>query len=166
MIIDPILGKLTDCYGNLYAPVRLWQGEIQTDIFTQPLKVQFVGTDALGLTLPLQQLLSLFLEQAKDYKKLLLEALFSYYQTEILPLWRANDYFGVPELASQLVPNVQDIFEFEKLLSDPRLILNNPNCWGFEFECTWDVEHGVGILFRDGQVVATGFAEIAHDALF
>ena len=69
-------------------------------------------------------------------------------------MWEQNNYFGVPELA----PNIQNLADFEMLLTYPRLLLHNANSWGLEFECTWDVEHGAGVLFVDGQIVNAGLA--------
>ncbi len=91
------------------------------------------------------------IHQPEKYKQLALEALLEYYHSSAL------DYFGVPELA----PKVQNITEFEALLSFPRLLLHKSNSWGLEFECTWDIEHGTGVLFVDGVVVNTGLAEAA-----
>jgi hypothetical protein len=34
---------------------------------------------------------------------------------------------------------------------------------GFEFDCTWDGEHGLGVLAHKGRVVAVGEAEIAFE---
>jgi hypothetical protein len=131
-----ILGELTDVYNGLYVPKRLWQGQLQNPIFTEPLLVHFEGTDEIALTSTLEQSLNAFLEQADKHKQLALEALLEYYRTVIPMLWRENNYFGVPELASQLVPDVQTITEFEALLTYPRLLLHEFNSWGLEFECT------------------------------
>ncbi len=152
---DALLGELTDVLNGLYAPNRVWQGKIQTQILKHPLQVQFNGTDNTGLTPELEESLRTFLEQQKEYKQLALSALLEYYQTQILPLWRENNYFGVPELA----PYIESIVELEALLTYPRLWLHNANSWGLEFECTWDVEHGAGVLFVDGHVVNAGLAE-------
>jgi hypothetical protein len=158
---DPILGDLTDLYNGLHAPQRLWQGKTQTKVFSKPLLVHFKGTNDLGLTPPLQQALETFLEQQEHYKQIALEALLEFYRKDILPLWKENDYFGVPELA----PDVHTTSAFETLLSYPRLFLHDGASWGLEFECTWDVEHGTGVRFKDGNVVDAGLAEVAfrHD---
>jgi hypothetical protein len=153
-----LLGELTDVLNGLHTPNRVWQGKIQTQILEHPLLVQFNGTNETVLTPELEQCLKTFLEQQKEYKQLALSALLEYYRTQILPIWRENNYFGVPELA----PNIQNLTEFEMLLTYPRLLLHNANSWGLEFECTWDVEHGTGVLFVDGQVVSVGLAEVAH----
>jgi hypothetical protein len=163
-MIDSILGELTDSYKGLYAPQRLWQGEIQIKIFSEPLLVQFEGTDDRGMTPPLHQALETFIQQQEHYQQLAMKSLLEYYQTTILPLWHENDYFGAPELANKLVPTIKDTSEFEKLLSYPRLLLHNGKSWGLEFECTWDVEHGAGVLFSNGKVVEVGLAEVASYA--
>ena len=155
---DSILGELTDIYNGLYAPRRLWQGKIQVRIFSEPLLVQFDGADDVGMTPLHRQTLEDFTQHQERYKQLALEALLEYYQTIILPLWRENDFFGAPELA----PIVKDAREFEKLLSYPRLFISFRDSWGLEFECTWDVEHGAGVLFRNGQVLRVGSAEVVH----
>ncbi len=85
-----------------------------------------------------------------------LTALLEYYQNQILPLWRENNDFGAPD--------VQDLSAFEQLLSYPRLWLHDSKTWGLEFECTWDVEHGTGVLFQDGLVMQVGLAEAASRA--
>jgi hypothetical protein len=155
---DTILGELTDVYDGVLAPTRLWQGELRTLIFIEPLPVQFEGTNDIALTSTLKQSLNAFLGQPEKYKLLALEALLEYYRTVIIPLWRENDNFDAPELA----PDVQSMAEFEALLSYPRLLLHEFNSLGLEFECTWDVEHGAGVLFVDGLVTQTGQAEAAH----
>ncbi len=155
---NALLGELTDVLNGLYTPNRVWQGSLQTQIFEHPLLVQFNSTNETGLTPELEQSLKTFLEQQKEYKQLALSALLEYYQTQIFPLWHENNYFGVPELA----PDIQNLAEFEALLTYPRLWLHNANSWGLEFECTWDVEHGTGVLFVDGQIVNVGLAEAAH----
>ena len=155
---NALLGELTDILNGLHAPNRIWQGKIQTQIFEHPLLVQFSGTNETALTFELEQCLKTFLEQQREYKQFALSALLEFYRTQILPLWKENNYFGVPELA----PDAQGILEFERLLTYPRLLLHNANSWGLEFECTWDVEHGAGVLFVDGQVVNAGLAEAAH----
>jgi hypothetical protein len=158
---DLILGELNDTLNGLYLPKRLWQGKIQTEIFTEVLLVQFEGTEEIGLTPPLQQCLDDFLEHQENNKKIALNALLDYYQREILPLWQENDYFGVPQLA----PEVQDLLEFETLLDNPRLILHNAHSWGLEFECTWDVEHGAAVLVSENRIVNVGLAEVASLSL-
>jgi hypothetical protein len=155
---DSILGELTDIYNGLYAPQRLWQGQLQVGIFSEPLLVQFEGADDVGMTPLHRQTLEDFTQHQERYKQLALEALLEYYQITILPLWRENGFFGAPELA----PTVRDSSEFEKLLSYPRLFISPGDQWGLEFECTWDVEHGVGVFFRNGQVLRVGSAEVVH----
>jgi hypothetical protein len=154
---DAILGELHDVLNGLYLPQRLWQGSIRTPLFAEALLVQFAGTDDIGLTPPLQQCLEGFLEHQEHNKQLALNALHSYYQSEVRPQWQNNDFFGVPDVA----PDVQDGLGFERLLSSPRLTLHSAISWGLEFECTWDVEHGAAVLFSGDRIVNVGMAEVA-----
>jgi hypothetical protein len=159
---DSIFGKLHDVYEGHYAPRRLWQAAIQVDAFNEPLRVQFETTDDLGVEGFYYTAFEDFLQHQRDYKAQALDALLIYYQTTIRPLWQDNDYFGVPELA----PFVQTPTELEKLLSHPCLFIHPPrentSSLGLSFECSWDVEHGTGILLRKGRVVHTGLAEVAN----
>jgi hypothetical protein len=161
---DPVFGELRDVYEGASAPARLWQGNVSVEVFNEPLHVQLETTDTIGITQTYYAAFEEFKNQQQTYKTLALEALLEFYQKDILPLWRENDYFGVPELA----PDVQGASEFEKLLSYPRLFIavrGNGYSLGLEFECTWDVEHGAGVRFEKGTVVAAGLAEVAsyHD---
>jgi hypothetical protein len=161
---DPVFGELRDVYEGVHAPARLWQGSVSTNVFTEPLHVQLETTDTLGITQTHYAAFEEFKKQQQNYKQLALAALLEFYQKDILPLWRENDYFGVPELA----PDVHKTSEFETLLSYPRLFIaisEDEYSLGLEFECTWDVEHGAGVRFEKGKVVAAGLAEVAfrHD---
>jgi hypothetical protein len=65
----------------------------------------------------------------------------------------------------EFAPDVQTPQELEALLRSPSLYLHPPrdgvSSLGLSFECTWDVEHGVGVLLREGKVVQAGLAEVA-----
>jgi hypothetical protein len=157
---DPVFGELRDVYEGAHVPARLWQGSVSVEVFVETLHVQLETTDTLGITQMHYAAFEDFKEHQQNYKQLALAALLDFYQKDILPLWRDNDYFGVPELA----PDVHEVSEFETLLSYPRLFIavhDNSYVLGLEFECTWDVEHGAGVRFRDGKVVAAGLAEVA-----
>ncbi len=161
---DNYFGDLHDVYQGLYAPKRLWQGELRVDIFKELMRVSFESTDELGVQDFHYKAYQDFAEQQVHYKKLALDAVMKFYHETILPLWKANDYFGVPELA----PTVQNSDELEKLLSFPSLFLHPPrdglSSLGLSFECSWDVEHGVGVLLREGKIIQVGLAEVAmHD---
>jgi hypothetical protein len=156
---DKTFGELHDVYEGLYIPERLWQGSTSIKTFKEPLHIKIETTDALGITQSHRTAFEAFVQNQHEYERLALEALLEYYQTVILPLWRENDFFGAPELA----PSVGEVADFERLLTFPRLYLSvrqGEVRVGLEFECTWDVEHGAGVLFRKGQVIRAGLAEV------
>lgn len=162
---DAVFGELQDIYQGLYLPKRLWQGQLNVDTFKEPLRVSFETIDDLGVQPFHYQAFEDFKNHQQSYKALALQAIFEYYHQTILPLWKENNYFGVPELASTLVPNINTLEEMETLLSYPILHLHPPregvNCLGLSFECTWDVEHGVGVLLLGDKVEGAGPAEVA-----
>jgi hypothetical protein len=154
-------GELHDVYQGIYAPKRLWQSELLVEVFKGPLRVSFETTDDLGVQDFHYQAFENFKQHQDSYKSLTLEALLRYYHETILPLWKDNDYFGAPELA----PLVQSPQALENLLSYPSLHLHvareGISSLGLSFECTWDVEHGTGVLLRGHKVLEAGLAEIA-----
>jgi hypothetical protein len=158
---DKVFGELQDLLQGLHAPNRLWQGCVVLEVFNEPLRVSFETTDGLWVREFHYQAFEDFKQNQANYKSLALGDLLEYYQNIILPLWKGNDYFGVPEFA----PDVQTPQELEALLRSPSLYLHPPrdgvSSLGLSFECTWDVEHGVGVLLREGKVVQAGLAEVA-----
>ena len=36
---------------------------------------------------------------------------------------------------------------------------------GFEFSCSWDMEHGLGVMTREGKVINIGKVEVALMAI-
>jgi hypothetical protein len=159
---DPTFGELHDVYENLYAPVRLWQARVSVEAFTEPLLVRLETTDTLGITQTHYTALEEFVQHQNDYKGLALEVLLAFYQKDIYPLWQDD-----PDFAT-IAPAIVTIEELEALLSYPRLYIavrGNEYGLGLEFECTWDVEHGAGVRFKDGKVIDAGLAEVAfrHD---
>ena len=159
---DPVFGNLHDVYQGLYAPKRLWQSELRVDIFKEPMRVSFETTDELGVQDFHYKAYQDFAKQQVHYKKLALDTVMKYYYETILPLWKANNYFGVPEL----VPMIESPEELENLLTYPSLFLHFPkegiSSLGLSFECSWDVEHGVGVLLREGKMIQVGLAEVAR----
>lgn len=159
---DPVFGELHDVYENAYAPVRLWQGSVSVAVFTEPLHVKLETTESLGITQTHRAAFEDFKQHQQTYKRLALEALLVFYQKDIYPLWRDDPNFAT------IAPPVTTVAELEALLSYPRLYIgvqDNKYSLGLEFECTWDVEHGAGVRFKDSNVIEAGLAEVAfrHD---
>jgi hypothetical protein len=159
---DPVFGLLTDVCQGLYAPRRLWQADVTLESFKELVRVNVETTDELGVQDFHYQAFEHFKQHQARYKFLALEALLKYYQNTILPLWKDNDYFGVPAL----VPLVKTPEALENLLSLPNIYLYPPreaiSSFGLSFECTWDVEHGTGVLIRENKVLHAGLAEVAN----
>ena len=67
----------------------------------------------------------------------------------------------------KLMPNVRDVAEFRSLiglyaLNVHQLERNGLPYVGFEFGCTWDNEHGLGVLMHGARVVEIGGADTAN----
>jgi Leucine-rich repeat (LRR) protein len=89
-----------------------------------------------------------------------LRAVFEYYQAH-WGSWRSGDPTydqGLPELHAaeglNRVIRLTDLFVFDDGTAANALL-------GFCFDCTWDGEHGLGVLVRDGRVIAIGENQIA-----
>jgi hypothetical protein len=156
---DPVFGEMHDVYANLYAPRRLWQ-TTQTVAGFGALRIHFDVTNET-ITDEHRAALEHFLNNKANYKSLALGAILEFYQRDIYPLWKDDPDFVT------IAPALQTTEELEKLLSYPVLQINwardGQNTIGLSYECTWDVEHGTGVLFRDDQVVAAGLAEVISE---
>jgi len=89
-----------------------------------------------------------------------LRAVFDYYQAN-WGSWRSGDPTydqGLPELHAaeglNRVIRLTDLFVLDDGTAASAML-------GFCFDCTWDGEHGLGVLVRDGQVIAIGENQIA-----
>jgi Leucine-rich repeat (LRR) protein len=89
-----------------------------------------------------------------------LRAVFEYYQAH-WGSWRSGDPTydqGLPELHAaeglNRVIRLTDLFVLDDGTAASAML-------GFCFDCTWDGEHGLGVLVRDGRVIALGENQIA-----
>jgi hypothetical protein len=95
---------------------------------------------------------------AEDYQQQILQKLFEEY-----PKWKP-DYGYSEEDAKLFMPDVSSVEEFKKLIQLqtvhilPRA-LDGTAYIGFEFNCKWDVEHGMGAMFHQKRMVDFGMAE-------
>jgi hypothetical protein len=95
---------------------------------------------------------------AENHQKLILEKLL-----EVYPQWQ-KDYGYSEEEAKQFMPNVTSIEEFKKLIKLANIHVlpvehEGIAYIGYEFNCHWDVEHGMGAMFHDKRMVELGMAE-------
>ena len=71
-----------------------------------------------------------------------------------------------PEDAAAIMPDVQDTDQFKKLIGLSAVHLLNV-CKddmayvGYEFGCTWDDEHGLGVMTHNGRIIELGDASTA-----
>ncbi len=89
-----------------------------------------------------------------------LRAIFEYYQKEAPLYHEAYDPYWVENDVS----HIDHYTEMERLLSEPQIYIpldQDPNELSIVFECTWEMEHGVGVCFRDGIIDEVGGADIA-----
>jgi hypothetical protein len=79
------------------------------------------------------------------------------------PKWQPK-YGYSPEDALHFMPDVKSIDGFKHLLILNQIYIHpqtkdGVSYVGFEFECEWDVEHGIGCMFHKDRIVAFGMAE-------
>lgn len=66
----------------------------------------------------------------------------------------------------EYMPNVSSILEFKELLIPKRIFIldienDGISYVGFQFACSWDEEHGFGVMLHRNRVVAMGDADCA-----
>ncbi len=66
----------------------------------------------------------------------------------------------------EYMPNVNNIYDFSKLMRPNRIYIldiekNSYSYIGFSFLCSWDDEHGCGVMMHKNRVVKIGGADVA-----
>lgn len=95
--------------------------------------------------------LTTFLENQEKFKNEIGQALLNYLNREVKELLGADEY---TELMSG---NPEEMV----LLHHIHIKHDDNNSLGFEFECTWDYEHGFGIKHDGISIIKMGTADIA-----
>jgi hypothetical protein len=154
IVFDPIFGELQDILGRPDEPRRLYRGSVKLEAFGGSVGVILETTSELGITDAHRDAFTDFATHQIERKRRVLEAMFRLYHDE----WQAvyADAIG-PEWAEELAPRVDGLAAFEALLSGPSLHLHEGGL-SLSYECTWDVEHGIGARFEGDRVVAVGLA--------
>jgi hypothetical protein len=153
-IIDPIFGELRDILKQPDDPRRLYEGSVTLEAFGGSVGVILETTSALGVTDAHRDVFTDFATHQIERKGQILEAMFESYRDELQAIYA--DAIG-PEWADELAPKVDDVGAFERLLSGPSIHLDDRGL-SVSYECTWDVEHGIGVRLEKDQVVAVGLA--------
>lgn len=106
-------------------------------------------------------LIEWFLENEVKVSKSLLASLLQVYPA-------LQELYGYSEQEKkEFMPNVSDINDFKKLISLHTVFIHPLDKFdgipyiGFEFGCTWDLEHGLGVLMHGERAVEVGDANTA-----
>jgi hypothetical protein len=95
---------------------------------------------------------------AEEHKQQILQKLFEEY-----PKWQP-DYGYSPEESKMFMPDIASIDDFKHLIQLCNvhilpIALDGTAYIGYEFNCQWDVEHGMGAMFHAKRMVDFGMAE-------
>ncbi len=153
-IVDPIFGELRDFLQQPDDPRRLYQGSVTLEVFGDSVGVILETTSALGVTDAHRDMFTDFATHQIERKHQILEAMFKSYRDELRAIYA--DAIG-PEWADELAPKVDDVTAFEKLLTGTTIHLDDRGL-SVSYECTWDVEHGIGVRLEGAKIVAVGLA--------
>ena len=154
IVFDPILGELRDILGRPDDERRLYQGSVELESFGGSVGVMLETTASLGVTDAHRSAFTDFATHQTERKRQILQAMFESYRDQLQAVYA--DAIG-PELKDQLAPKADDVTAFEKLLSGPSIHLDDRGL-SVSYECTWDVEHGIGARFEGNQVLEVGLA--------
>ena len=64
------------------------------------------------------------------------------------------------------MPDVATPQELSELLELQNIYILDGAKIGFEFSCSWGMEHGLGLMTRKGKVINIGEAEVAFMAIW
>jgi hypothetical protein len=154
IIIDPVFGELRDFLNQPDNLRRLYKGAVNLEAFGGRVGVILETTSASGVTDAHCDAFKDFATHQIERKHQILEAMFKSYRDELQAIYA--DAIG-SEWADQLAPKVDDVTAFEKLLSGPSIHLDDRGL-SVSYECTWDVEHGIGVRLEGAKIVAVGLA--------
>ena len=140
-----------------------WEGEIELE-FGARAALSVTPYDPSVSRVPMEaqrEAVTYYLEQGRGVFTSVLTSLSLYYD-KLRP--RCIDFFGSE--AACLMPIVRDTADFSRLI-DLRHIHVHP--WskdgivyvGLQFGCTWDREHGFGVLMHRDRVVSVGSADVS-----
>jgi hypothetical protein len=141
---DPVFGVLKyDGYG--------WTSKVT--VFGHELELEFAGDPTSDIHKSMyQKTLVVFLEQQGQLKTSLEKAVFDYYASNLeeFRMWCE------PEQEEALVPTLYHPHEIWSQVRPFLMSLDceNPECPSIyiEFQANWDPEHGMDVMFQDGQI--------------
>ena len=81
------------------------------------------------------------------------------------PKWQ--EIYDYPsETKSDFMPGICTPQELSELLELQNIYILGDTKIGFQFSCSWDMEHGLGVMTRKGKVINIGEAEVAFMAIW
>jgi hypothetical protein len=129
---------------------------------TASLTVAARDDDAASLLTPEQvQAYQYLLEHEAETQHGVLQAIFDEY-----PTMRFGFLEAVDEEEFHLMPDIQRPEDLRPLMGLSQVHILNVSkdgvaYVGFEFGCTWESEHGLGVMTHRGRVVAVGYADVS-----
>ncbi len=80
------------------------------------------------------------------------------------PKWQ--EIYDYPsETKSDFMPGISTPQELSELLELQNIYILDGAKVGFDFSCSWDMEHGLGVMARKGKVINIGEVEVALMAI-
>lgn len=136
----------------------LWQTTLYFEIFDGEAKLSVYGEES-GPEEWQQSLFDKFYVSQGELKPKIYLAIFNYYQS-VAPEYRAqlgDDYLDY-------APDIQDVSEIKRLLVPDSIFISDSSpeneAIGILFECSWEPEHGLGVLVKHGNIEEIGFQDI------
>ena len=96
--------------------------------------------------------LTFVLENQGQYKTKMESAITDYIQNEVINLLEPDEY---TELIKKKISDCVLLHHFHLPYTENEMII------GFEFECLWDIEHGLGIKIINDKISEVGMADVA-----
>lgn len=130
--------------------------------------VQMCGALSEGIRPAQKKALELLVDNEAEIHRKVREAIYNYYGQSYEVYNKAYKtahmlYGGVDynEILPEIVrgDELDNLVEFQEMLVHPPK--DGQSKIGIEFNCSWDEEHGLGVVVCDGEVEQTGMAEIA-----
>lgn len=101
-----------------------------------------------------------YLQKEADLKETVFQKIFEYYQEE-LPELRSQ--FG--DSADEMAPNIDNIDQLKSLIMPTGICIGeleaSEEAVGLLFECSWEPEHGLGVLINNWNVEDVGHQDLA-----
>lgn len=103
---------------------------------------------------------SYLINEQENLLNLILEKILIQY-----PIWQETFKYEEEE-KDMYMPNISDKSQLKKLISPSKIFIHNISVdnlpyIGIQFNCTWDDEHGLGILCYKNRIIKMGGSEIA-----